>query len=139
MRVPGTLAGHMLTNMDGQHISVEFDLAPVTLDLQRAVPCGFLINEIFSNACKHAPGKDGVALLAISDGLPAEVTIGKSSHLDYSLYPFWPSNSGAGSASSAAPVRGLNCASGRLGRMLKNSKQRRAPSSQRKVGSPACF
>ena len=38
----------------GQGIELKFDLAPVHLDLSTAVSCGLIVNEVISNAMKHA-------------------------------------------------------------------------------------
>lgn len=99
------LAQLALGSADTRRITVEFDLAPLKLDLQRAVPCGLLVNELLSNTCKYAfpdgragtlrlelraPGEDGMALLAISDdgvGLPAGVEIGQTKSLGLQLVP----------------------------------------------------
>jgi two-component sensor histidine kinase len=99
------LAQLALASADTRRIAVEFDLAPLKLDLQRAVPCGLLVNELLSNACKYAfpegragtlrlelraPGEDGMAMLAISDdgvGLPAGVEIGQTKSLGLQLVP----------------------------------------------------
>ena len=37
-----------------RHISVIYDLAPVWVPLDHAIPCGLIINELFTNALKHA-------------------------------------------------------------------------------------
>jgi PAS domain S-box-containing protein len=71
-------------------ISIEIDFAPIELDIERAVPCALILNELVSNAFKYAfPGRrDGKILasfresgsgfleLAIEDtgiGLPAGI------------------------------------------------------------------
>ena len=36
------------------HLDVNTNAANVFLDINSAVPCGLIINEVFSNACKHA-------------------------------------------------------------------------------------
>jgi PAS domain S-box-containing protein len=38
----------------GGHISIEMDVDPIELEIERAVPCGLILNELFSNALKHA-------------------------------------------------------------------------------------
>ena len=35
-------------------VALELDLSPVTLSLDQAIPCGLILNEIISNALKHA-------------------------------------------------------------------------------------
>jgi two-component sensor histidine kinase len=37
-----------------RHITCSIEGAGIMLDLERAVPCGLLINELISNVCKHA-------------------------------------------------------------------------------------
>ena len=106
------LARLALTSADAQRIAVEFDLAPITLDLERAVPCGLLVNELLTNAYKHAfpDGRtgtlrlelhmleeDGVALLAISDdgiGLPEALTLGQTQSLGLQLIPLLAEQAG---------------------------------------------
>jgi len=43
-------------------VKLEMDLAPVRLDVNQAVPCGLLLNELVSNSLKHAfpQGRPGV-------------------------------------------------------------------------------
>ncbi|WP_243361812.1 sensor histidine kinase [Fundidesulfovibrio terrae] len=70
----------------GRHVSVETDLEEVHLGIDKAVPCGLLVNELATNAFKHAFAErksgvlrvalhrdDGTARLTVSDdgpGLP---------------------------------------------------------------------
>lgn len=43
---------------DQKKITVSLELDPVVLDIERAVPCGLIINELLGNSFKHAfPGK----------------------------------------------------------------------------------
>ncbi|MFP4302544.1 MAG: sensor histidine kinase [Spirochaetaceae bacterium] len=42
---------------DGRSFDFTFDLEPLTLDLNRAIPCGLVINELVSNAIKHNRGR----------------------------------------------------------------------------------
>lgn len=37
-----------------ENITLRLDIEPVTLDIEQAVPCGLLVNEIITNAFKHA-------------------------------------------------------------------------------------
>ncbi|MDP2030876.1 MAG: histidine kinase dimerization/phosphoacceptor domain -containing protein [Thiobacillus sp.] len=107
------LVQHTLNSANAPQVTVNLDLVPLQLDLQRAVPCGLLVNELLSNACKHAfpdgrngtltvelhaPGADGLALLAVSDdgiGLPPEVEIGQTRSLGLQLVPLLTEQIGA--------------------------------------------
>ncbi len=68
-------------------ISLKFDLEPANLDMEQAIPCGLILNELMSNALKHAfpdgrrggihvflrKGTSQVLILSIADdgiGLP---------------------------------------------------------------------
>jgi PAS domain S-box-containing protein len=42
-----------MTNFD-KNIQVEHDLAPITLTVSQAIPCGLLLNELITNCFKHA-------------------------------------------------------------------------------------
>jgi PAS domain S-box-containing protein len=97
------IARHVLASANAAHIVSTIDVAPVQLDLQRAVPCGLLVNELLSNVCKHAfpdgragslrielhqPDADGSVLLVVADdgvGLPADVEPGKTRSLGLQL------------------------------------------------------
>lgn len=51
---------------------------PITLDLQHAVPCGLLVNELVSNAFKHAfpDGRSGtISILLRQDGRNTRITV----------------------------------------------------------------
>jgi len=37
-----------------QHIRKNLDLAPVPLNIEKAIPCGLILNELVTNALKHA-------------------------------------------------------------------------------------
>ena len=98
------LARHAITSTEVTNVNVEFDLTPLKLDLHRAVPCGLLVNELLTNACKHAfpdgragtvrlelrVPESGMALLVISDdgvGLPEGFALGQSTSLGLQLVP----------------------------------------------------
>lgn len=72
---------------------IEYTLTPVLLDLERAVPCGLIINEIITNAFKYAfpPDFDGNPLIRIeiihNDTTILRISdngIGMSSPVDFS-------------------------------------------------------
>ena len=83
-------------------IELDLDLAPVYLAVNAAVPCGLILNELFSNALKHAfdgrsEGRVAVILrekppgqvrLCVRDngvGLPAELDWQKAGSLGLRL------------------------------------------------------
>lgn len=91
----------------GRDIELAFDLEKLTLDIERALPCGMLVNELETNALKYAfppgfPGKpvirislrqDGEMLrLTVADngvGLPPGLEIGKTDSLGLRLSHLW--------------------------------------------------
>ena len=85
-------------------IELDVEADDVELDVQRAVPCGLLVNELVTNAFKHAfPGEatgririelrregDGTARLRVSDtgrGLPQDLDIENVESLGMQLIP----------------------------------------------------
>jgi two-component sensor histidine kinase/CheY-like chemotaxis protein len=50
------LAGHLLSsyNSGAHHVELTIDADDVSLDVDTAVPCGLIINELISNSLKHA-------------------------------------------------------------------------------------
>ena len=40
--------------MDNQPVKVEMDIGEVELNIEKAIPCGLMLNELISNALKHA-------------------------------------------------------------------------------------
>ena len=97
--------GDLLSSTYGHsRIELEVEADDVELDVQRAVPCGLLVNELVTNAFKHAfPGErtgririelrreaDGCARLRVSDtgrGLPEDLDIERSESLGMQLIP----------------------------------------------------
>ena len=88
--------GHLFTHMRqsfgtaSNRIHIESRVAPVELDIDQAIPCGLIVNELVANAFKHAfPGErvgkieivmhrevNGRVVLKVADdgvGLPAEL------------------------------------------------------------------
>jgi PAS domain S-box-containing protein len=50
----------------GEEIQLAFALEPVTLDLDRAIPCGLIVTELLTNALKHAfRGRGGRVTLGL--------------------------------------------------------------------------
>jgi PAS domain S-box-containing protein len=87
---------------DGQPVSLVLDLDTVWLPFETAVPCGIIVNELLSNALKHAfpsersgtvllalrPGAEGRVSLVVRDtgvGLPEGFDIGQTSSLGWPL------------------------------------------------------
>lgn len=84
-----------------QEISLNFDFDDITLDIDRAIPCGLLINEIVVNSFKHGfnnresgtievvmKKQNGEARLVIADdgdGIPEDFDISTSSSLGMML------------------------------------------------------
>jgi PAS domain S-box-containing protein len=69
-----TLSHNLLRSAshDTRHIALRLELEPVLLDIERAIPCGLILNELLTNALKHAfpegrPGTVAVGLQATED------------------------------------------------------------------------
>jgi PAS domain S-box-containing protein len=64
------LTRQVLNTMSARHtrIQPELEIAPVDLDIEQAIPCGLLLNELLSNACKHAfdPDRPGQIRVCLS-------------------------------------------------------------------------
>jgi two-component sensor histidine kinase len=92
----------------GDRITLQLTLPGhrVDLDLERAIPCGLLINELVTNSFKHAfPGErrgeiviqlsedgDGRIGLSVADdgvGLPADIELSQSTSLGLQLVPLF--------------------------------------------------
>jgi PAS domain S-box-containing protein len=56
--VPSLIASY---DVDGSHVSLAIDAGQVRLPIDSAIPCGLAVNELISNALKHAfrPGQGG--------------------------------------------------------------------------------
>jgi PAS domain S-box-containing protein len=84
--------------VDPERIQLEVDVQSVRLDLDQAIPCGLILNELVSNALKHAfpnsreghvrirlyPDSTGCVYFAVSDngvGLPHDFAIGSGRSL----------------------------------------------------------
>lgn len=53
-------------NVDENSVKIEKDLDPVSLDVSQAIPCGLILNELITNAYKHAFTETENAVIAIS-------------------------------------------------------------------------
>jgi len=53
--------------VDPSRIGIELSVEPVRLDMQRAIPCGLILSELFSNALKYAfpDGRSGVIRVSV--------------------------------------------------------------------------
>jgi len=49
----------------GEPVSLEFQLEDVTLDIDAAIPCGLIVNELVTNATQHAFGADEKGTIGI--------------------------------------------------------------------------
>lgn len=75
-----TLARHISNSYRNRfvHLALELPEEPVSIGIDTAVPCGLVVNELVSNAYKHAfepEAKGVVTLKLVSDGKRAELTI----------------------------------------------------------------
>jgi PAS domain S-box-containing protein len=64
----------------GSHVVLELDMQPASVELEQAVPCGLLVNELISNALKHGfpdgrSGKVRVELRQVDGGSKVRLTV----------------------------------------------------------------
>ena len=107
------LVGHLHSMLgSGSAINVVTDIHEVTLPVETAIPCGLVINELVTNAFKHAfpAGRHGAIrvvlrevnpsrwLVAVEDdgiGLPAQFALGKTESLGLDLVSILATQIGA--------------------------------------------
>jgi two-component sensor histidine kinase/CHASE1-domain containing sensor protein len=107
------LVSHLHSNLGpNSAISVITDINEVTLPVETAIPCGLVINELVTNAFKHAfpAGRVGAIrvvlrevdparwLVAVEDdgiGLPAQISLGKTDSLGLDLVSILATQIGA--------------------------------------------
>ncbi len=59
-----------------QHISKVLDLAPVPLNIEKAIPCGLILNELVTNALKHAfPSGRGTLNVSLKTQSPERLSL----------------------------------------------------------------
>ncbi len=62
---------------DYDQIKLEFDLEPVFLNLETAIPCGLLLNELITNSIKHAfPEREGSICIELHYQSPETASTG---------------------------------------------------------------
>ncbi len=98
------LSGYLFRaySADPEHIVLEVAAAAVSLDIDTAIPCGLIVNELVSNALEHAfpdgrageihlvlsSGQDGKVVLLVGDngvGLPADLDVQETGTLGLQL------------------------------------------------------
>jgi len=107
------LVSHLHSNLaPSAPINVVTDIEAVTLPVETAIPCGLVINELVTNAFKHAfpGGRHGAIkvvlreldparwLVAVEDdgiGLPAQISLGKTDSLGLDLVSILATQIGA--------------------------------------------
>lgn len=60
------LAHQVGRTMAISHVTLEIDVAAVLVDIEQAVPCGLLVNELLSNALKHGFPERRVGAIRLS-------------------------------------------------------------------------
>jgi PAS domain S-box-containing protein len=99
-----SLSGHLLTTYgaDMRKIQFSMDIQDIYLDINQAIPCGLIINELLSNCLKHAfpdggEGKVNISVLRLGEkstelvvydngvGIPADMDIEKTDSLGLTL------------------------------------------------------
>lgn len=89
------LAHHLFQthHLNSQNISLEIETESVSIDLDRAIPCGLILNELISNALKHAfpAGQNGEVRVELKTENPELLNltvcdngVGFPAHLDFS-------------------------------------------------------
>jgi two-component sensor histidine kinase len=70
---------HLLRSykVDPARIALEMDIAPISLNIDLAIPCGLIINELISNSLKHAfpHGAKGKIQISLKEDRPAWLSL----------------------------------------------------------------
>ena len=70
------LALHVRGSHAGEEIELGFALQPITMDLDRAIPCGLIVTELLTNCLKHAfGGRRGRVLLGLREAAGGDCTL----------------------------------------------------------------
>lgn len=59
-------------NISSSKITLDIQVAPISLDIETAVPCGLIVNELVSNALKHAFPGDRTGTIQVSLVTPSD-------------------------------------------------------------------
>jgi two-component sensor histidine kinase len=106
------LIDHLQAALGGGRVTVTTEIDEVTLPVDTAIPCGLVINELVTNAFKHAfpQGREGAIRVALRTleparwmvsveddgvGLPADVHLGKTESLGLDLVSILAAQIGA--------------------------------------------
>jgi two-component sensor histidine kinase len=84
------LALHVRGSNAGDEIQMIFALEPITLDMDRAIPCGLIVTELLTNCLKHA-----------FQGRPGQVTLGLR-RLEDAQYELSVADDGGGTSEDIA-------------------------------------
>jgi PAS domain S-box-containing protein len=77
-----TLARNIVqaTGTAPEAVALHVEIDPVELSVDRAIPCGLILNELITNALKHAfpPGRTGTLRIALQRASPSELVLAVS-------------------------------------------------------------
>lgn len=65
---------------DRDRVALRFDMQKIALPVEKAIPCGLILNELITNALKHAypDGRRGAVTIALQPGSDSELTLSVS-------------------------------------------------------------